>query len=61
MSQNTYNKGKLQEAAQDGLWDFIMLLAAIYADMTILSNVLIYQGKLRMYNELCFLYLRTYL
>jgi hypothetical protein len=45
MTRAAYDKGKLLGAAQDGSREFITLLAAICADMTVLPAVLIYQGK----------------
>jgi hypothetical protein len=47
MSRSAYDEGKLQGAAQDGSREFITLLAAICADMTVLPAALIYQGKSR--------------
>jgi hypothetical protein len=45
MSWSAYEEGKLTANRQDGSREFIMLLAAICADLTYLLAALIYRGK----------------
>ena len=45
MTKKMYNNRKIKRAAQDGLQEFISLLASICADGTKLLPALIYKGK----------------
>lgn len=47
MSANAYNRGRVMKASQDGLREFITLLAVICANRTAVPPTLIYKGESR--------------
>jgi len=46
MTRKLYNSGRIRAARQDGLREFISLLATICADSTTILLALIYKGAL---------------